>query len=125
MSTPVKVTIGMMPDGKTARLAIGAVAVDMGAEQLEEFIAGLADIRSRLSPAVSDRPPAGRPIHEFQNPEGSVGGDPQTHEVVLAFRTATIGWLNLRFSPEKARQMASLLTTTAEHTEQLARSRAN
>jgi hypothetical protein len=118
-------TAAATPDGKFARMAFGNVEVYLNAEELEAFIVGLGDIRSRLSPQVADHPPVDRPAHQFEEPDGRVGGDPQTHQVVLALRTATIGWLFLRFSPQRAGKIASQLMEAADHTEQLARSRAN
>jgi hypothetical protein len=63
------------------------------AEQLDRLMAGLADIRSKMTPPVPEEFPLGKPTHRHRATKYLFGLDPFSQEFLLSFRSPGFGWM--------------------------------
>lgn len=110
-----KLIAQLLPDGETAELALGNTAFQMKSEQLEELIAALADLRSRMTPEVPLEFPHGVPTHFSESTAYHFAYDAASMLPVLAFRSPAFGWLSFELSRDDAAQLASDMQSAANH----------
>ena len=89
--------------------------VNLNATQLDEIIAGLARIRSEMTPAVPDRFPAGSPTHRQMNPHYFVAFEPMEGMASLSFRNAGLGWLTYVIPATEAERIRTALGQAQAH----------
>ena len=109
----------LLPDLETAELTIGdgsgpKVRVPMKAHHVERYIAGLADIRSKMKPEVPRSFPQGKSVHQTTATSYAVGTDALTGRPTIAFRSEGFGWLKFDLDPTAAVAISGLLQGTAE-----------
>lgn len=67
--------------------------VILSAAELENVMAGLADIRSKMTPEVPEKFPHGQPTHNHAATNYLFGIDPFSGIPSLSFRSPGFGWL--------------------------------
>jgi hypothetical protein len=67
--------------------------VVLSAAELDGVMAGLADIRSKMTPEIPQKFPHGQPIHNHEATNYLFGIDPFSGIPSLSFRSPGFGWL--------------------------------
>lgn len=79
--------------------------VFLTAPQLDKVMAGLADIRSKMTPEVPHTFPVGEPTHQHHGTKYAFGIDPFSGNVCVSFRSPGFGWLTYYLPPEELEKM--------------------
>ena len=79
--------------------------VVLSAEQLDGVIAGLADIRSKMTPEVPQTFPHGRPTHNHGATNYMFGIEPFSGTPTLSFRSSGFGWLSFPIPADEFEKM--------------------
>jgi hypothetical protein len=67
--------------------------VTLTADQLDKVMAGLAQVRSQMTPEVPLEFPVGQPTHRHESSNYFFGIDPFSGVPLLSFRSPGFGWL--------------------------------
>jgi hypothetical protein len=86
---------------------VAGVVLDAG--QLDKVMAGLADIRQKMTPEVPQQFPQGQPTHKHESTKYQFGLDPFSGAPVLSFRSPAFGWLTFHLVQDELEKMVSLL----------------
>ena len=121
MGFSIKLNVQLLPDRKTAQIALGEAVALMPAPQLDAFIAALADIRANMQPEVPHRFPQGERVHRHQATRYAVGIDGESGLPTLALRTPNFGWLQFDFDRDGARAISALLLKNADDSERMSK----
>jgi len=83
--------------------------VVLTADQLDPLMAGLADIRSKMTPEVPQKFPHGKPTHNHQGTAYFFGVDPFSGVPCLSFRSPGFGWLTFGIAEPELDRIYRLL----------------
>jgi hypothetical protein len=111
MKPPFDVLIN--PEGTEAVIRLRENEVRVSAEGLENAIAWLGLLRSKMKPAVPTALPQNPqllPLSDFLFVPLAADAVPNTNGVALHVRSGYFGWFQLRLSPEHCQHLASWLS---------------
>jgi hypothetical protein len=111
----MNLNVQLLPDEETAQIKLGNIPFQMKAYQIDAFIAGLADIRSKMKPAVPEKFPQGKPTHRHDATNYFFGIDAVTVMPVLSIRSPAFGWLSFAFSFEEAENLGGQMQAARNH----------
>jgi hypothetical protein len=83
------------------------VGATLDASTLDKVIAGLAEIRSKMTP-VPEHFPADLPTHTTTNCRYAVGLELRSGETLVSFRNIGLGWLSFRMPQAHLEEIARL-----------------
>lgn len=84
---------------KTDQRTIAGVV--LSAEELDAVMAGLAGIRSKMTPEVPEAFPQGKPTHNHGTTKYLFGIEPFSGTPMLSFRSQGFGWLTFGIASEE------------------------
>ena len=79
--------------------------VVLSAGELDAVMAGLADIRSKMTPEVPQEFPEGKPTHHHEATRYRFGFDPFSGTFLLSFRSPAFGWMTFPIAPAEVERM--------------------
>lgn len=103
--TPVT-TFSISEDRARATVQVGAEALVMDADALQNLIGHLGALRAQLQPPVAADPPENSQFLQIDSPVLEVRITPDREFVGLLFRTPTYGWIGYSFRRADALKVA-------------------
>jgi len=100
-------------DGTEAVIRLPKNEVRVSAVELENAIAWLGLLRSKMKPSIPSALPANPnllPLSDFLFVPLVPDGPPQTNGAALHVRSRYFGWFQLRFAPEHCQHLSSWLS---------------
>src|SRR5438094_9547905 len=115
MSNPPKPPFDVLvnPEGTEAVIRLAEKEVRVSAAELENAIAWLGLLRSKMKPPIPSVLPLDPnllPLSDFLFVPLAAGSSPQTHGAAVHLRSEYFGWFQLRLSPEHCQHLASWLS---------------
>lgn len=98
------------PDSATILISVlrpkhKPAGVILTAEQLDNVMAGLADIRSKMTPEVPQSFLPDKPTHRHSATKYIFGLDPFSEQFLLSFRSPGFGWLTFSVAAAEVEKM--------------------
>ncbi len=96
---PGNLGILLLPGAAAMQISLGPSpgkpvgTITMSADQLDTLIAGLAGIRSKMTPAIPQHFPMGKPTHHHDASKYFLAIEPFSGTPLLSFRSPGLGWL--------------------------------
>lgn len=106
----VKLNVQLRPDHATMEFNIVTdhrmlAGVILSAEELDRVMAGLADIRSKMTPEVPVSFQHDKPTHRHDATKYIFGLDPFSEQFLMSFRSPGFGWLTFPVGPAEIEKM--------------------
>ena len=105
--------VGLNAEGTEAVIRLAEKEVHVTADELENAIAWLGLLRSKMKPPVPSALPTNPkllPLSDFLFVPLTPGNPPNTHGAALNVRSSYFGWFQLRLSPEHCQHLVSWLS---------------
>jgi len=87
------------------RFAIGANAVVLNVNEVEDLIAWMARCRSGMLPSVTEQPRSGAVMAAENEPLWDIKHDAQADSAVLMLRHSGFGWLGFKMSEQNLQSL--------------------
>jgi hypothetical protein len=105
--------LDLRQDQMMAKLTLGPASAELSSNQVDQFIAALAGIRSQMMPPVPEDFP--QPTHQHSSTKFVLGISAVTGELLLSFRSPAFGWLSFGLSFEAAEMLANQMLASKDH----------
>ncbi len=105
-------------DKKTMKFAISndgvlRSGIVLSAAQLDQLIAGMAQLRAQMEPEVPIKFPEESPTHGAVGTHYHFGTDNYSGELILSLRNPGLGWMSFRLNVTLLERMLGVARTTA------------